>query len=260
MRCWILYDEADLEENMFFAESLESNGERLGFDCEIVTEDEIDVIDPADVVVSRTRNADLTFILEDNGATVFNRSSVSRICNDKAHTYAFVRNLGIPVLPFSLPGEPIPEGPPWVVKSRSGHGGTEVFKVSSEKELEKKVSKMDDPLIQQFGDPGKDLRVYVLGGRVIAAVMRTSDKDFRANFKLGGDARPVEVPEEVFDMVRKIVPELLADFVGIDFIFKDGRPYLNEIEDVVGTRMLYKFTRMDPAKLYMEHIARCSGL
>jgi len=47
----------------------------------------------------------------------------------------------------------------------------------------------------------------------------------------------------------------MPDFVGIDFIFSDGKPYLNEIEDVVGTRMLYKLTDLDPAKMYIEYIA-----
>ncbi|MBR4483682.1 MAG: hypothetical protein IKO97_00630, partial [Erysipelotrichaceae bacterium] len=85
--------------------------------------------------------------------------------------------------------------------------------------------------------------------------MRSSDSDFRANFKLGGNAEIVDVPADVERMVKTIVPELMPDFVGIDFIFSDGKPYLNEIEDVVGTRMLYKLTDLDPAKMYIEYIA-----
>jgi len=112
------------------------------------------------------------------------------------------------------------------------------------------------PIIQEMaGDPGRDLRIYVLGGRIIASVLRTSDVDFRANFKLGGRAEIVEPPEEVCKMVRRMVPELMADFIGIDFVFGDGRVYLNEVEDVVGTRMLYSLTDMDPARMYMEYIA-----
>ena len=49
-------------------------------------------------------------------------------------------------------------------------------------------------------EPGVDMRVYVLGGEVLAAVRRTSRSDFRSNFKLGGDvaaednpATPVEI-------------------------------------------------------------------
>ena len=258
MRCWILYDAADLEENRFFADRLKKYADQAGFETEIVTTGNFDIYDPADVVISRARQCEFTFRLEDNGATVFNRSSVSRVCNDKAYTYSFVRSLGIPILPFSFPGDGMPPGPPWVIKSRTGHGGSEVFKVDSVQEAYEMIIRIgnDKPIIQQFcKDPGRDLRVYVLGGKIIAAVMRSSDKDFRANFKLGGNAEIVEVPEDIKKMVKTIVPELMPDFVGIDFIFSDGKPYLNEIEDVVGTRMLYKLTDLDPAKMYIEYIA-----
>ncbi len=260
MRCWILYDPIDLKENTFFAERLNEYAGDSGFESEIVTTDKIDINNPADIVISRSRDSELSSRLEDNGATVFNRSSVSRICNDKAYTYSFVRSLGIPILPFSFPEGEIPPGPPWVVKSRSGHGGTEVFKAYSEDDLKGIILKerITDPIIQQFAaDPGKDLRVYVLGGKIIASVFRSSDTDFRANFKLGGKAELIDTPEDIKRIVRKIQPELMADFIGIDFVFSDGCPYLNEMEDVVGTRMLYKLTDLDPARMYVDYIARC---
>jgi glutathione synthase/RimK-type ligase-like ATP-grasp enzyme len=258
LRCWILYDKEDLEGNRFFAERLKGSGEELGFDCEIVTTGSFDYEDAPEVVVSRIRDSDILSQLEDYGSTVYNRSSVCRICNDKSYTYSFVRGLGIPVLPYSFPGQDPPPGPPWVVKSCIGHGGTEVFRADNEEEVSGRISDLEGrrPIVQSFAsDPGKDMRVYVLGGRIIATVLRSSDTDFRANFKLGGKAELVDTPEEVMMMVRRIVPELMADFIGIDFVFGDGEVYLNEIEDVVGTRMLYALTDLDPARMYMEYIA-----
>ena len=263
MRCWILYDKADLDSNRFFADRLKASGDELGLECSIVTVDEIDYDDAPEIVISRIRDSDILSQLEDYGSTVYNRSSVCRICNDKAFTYSFVRGLGVPILPYSFPGEELPDGPPWVVKSCLGHGGTEVFRAETEEDVIRLCSRLEGrkPIVQSFaGDPGRDLRVYVLGGRVIASVLRSSDTDFRANFKLGGRAELVEPPEEALSAVRRIVPELMADFIGIDFVFSDGRPYLNEIEDVVGTRMIYSLTDMDPAKMYMEYIARAMGL
>lgn len=234
------------------------SGNDLGMDCKIVTTDELDFDDSPDIVVSRIRDSDVLSQLEDYGSTVFNRSSVCRICNDKAFTYSFVKSLGIPILSFSFPNQALPPGPPWVVKSCIGHGGTEVFKAETEEDVQQLVAQIEDrkPIVQSYAsDPGKDLRVYVLGGRIIASVLRTSDTDFRANFKLGGKAELVEPPDQVIRMVKRIVPELMADFIGIDFVFGDGQVYLNEIEDVVGTRMLYSLTDMDPARMYMEYIA-----
>ena len=258
MDCWILYDRADLESNGFFADRLREHGESLGLDCSIVTTDSIDPYDAPDVVVSRTRDAELTSMLEDVGATVFNRSSVSRICNDKAATYSLMRSIGVPFLPYSLPGSEPPAGPPWVVKDRMGHGGTEVFLARDASEMEQLMSGLNHPLVQTAAPVmGRDLRVYVMGGRVVASVLRSSDTDFRANFKLGGRAEVVECPDAAMDAVRRIVPELMPDFVGIDFVFGDGGDvFLNEVEDIVGTRMLYTLTDMDPARMYMEYIAQ----
>ena len=258
MRCWILYDRVDLEFNRFFADRLMESGNGLGLECSIVTTDCIDYDDAPEIVVSRIRDSDILSQLEDFGSTVYNRSSVCRICNDKAFTYSFVKSLEIPTLPFSFPGQALPPGPPWVVKSCVGHGGTEVFKAESEEDIKEYVARLEGrkPIIQSFAsDPGKDMRVYVLGGRITATVLRSSQTDFRANFKLGGKAELIEPPEQVQKMVKRIVPELMADFIGIDFVFGDGNVYLNEIEDVVGTRMLYSLTDMDPARMYMEYVA-----
>ena len=234
------------------------SGNDLGMDCSIVTTDDLDFDDSPDIVVSRIRDSDVLSQLEDYGSTVFNRSSVCRICNNKSFTYSFVKSLGIPILPFSFPGQSLPSGPPWVVKSCIGHGGSEVFKAETGEDVQRLVAKLDGrkPIVQSYAsDPGKDMRVYVLGGKIIASVLRSSDTDFRANFKLGGKAELVEPPDKVVKMVKRIVPELMADFIGIDFVFGDGQVYLNEIEDVVGTRMLYSLTDMDPARMYMEYIA-----
>ena len=44
--------------------------------------------------------------------------------------------------------------------------------------------------------------------------------------------------------------------VGVDFVFHQGRPYLNEIEDAVGTRMLYQYTDLQIVNDYMDFILR----
>ena len=258
MDCWILYDREDLETNRFFADRLCSSGKELGLNCSVVTTDEIDPYYAPDIVVSRIRDPDIVTSLEDNGSTVFNGSSVCRVCNDKSLTYGLARGLGIPFLPYSIPGGELPKGPPWVVKSCIGHGGTEVFRADSPEEVDEICRSLEGrkPIIQQMASvPGRDLRMYVLGGKVIASVLRSSDTDFRANFKLGGKAEMVEPPAEAIGYVRRILPELRPDFIGVDFVFGDGMVYLNEIEDVVGTRMLYSLTDLDPARMYMEYIA-----
>ena len=249
MECWILYDRADLEHNRFFAERLRDNGERLGMRTRVVTTDSVDGV--PDLVVSRTRDWHIAERLESLGARVFNDSRTCRVCNDKLETYRMAESLGIPFLPCSVPGEDLPDGPPWVVKSRSGHGGSQVAMAGDRDELERVVGLIPDPIVQEAAPIlGRDMRAYVLDGEVLACVMRSSENDFRANYSLGGKAELCEPPEECLKMIEKVVSELRPMFVGVDFVFGD-RHYLNEVEDVVGTRMLYSLTDLDPARLLM---------
>ena len=103
------------------------------------------------------------------------------------------------------------------------------------------------------------MRVYMLGGEAIAAVRRTSKTDFRSNFKLGGKVASVDIPPDAAEMARRLYDRLKFDFAGVDFIRDGGRWIFNEIEDVVGTRMLYATTALDAAKLLMRHAAREGG-
>ena len=105
-------------------------------------------------------------------------------------------------------------------------------------------------------DVGKDLRVYVIGNQVVAAILRTSKTDFRSNFSLGGEAAPYRLLAAEEKIVYQILEALPIDFGGIDFIFHHGRLIFNEIEDVVGARMLYACTDVDVVELFISHILK----
>ncbi len=210
-----------------------------------------------DAVISRTRDWRLTRKLESEGASVFNPSRVSEICNDKHATYVFAESLGIPTLEHSLDSQNPPGEPPWIVKSRTGHGGSQVFMASDPDELDRLCDVLgDDALIQRIAPTiGRDMRAYAMDGEVLACVMRSNDTDFRANYSLGGDAELCPLPDECGRIVEKVSEALGPCFVGVDFVFgRDGEVYLNEIEDVVGTRMLYMLTGLDPANILADWV------
>ena len=104
-------------------------------------------------------------------------------------------------------------------------------------------------------DTGKDLRVYITGNKVTAAMLRTSENDFRSNFSLGGKASVCTLSAEEKAMVEKMIDGLDIGHCGIDLIFDNGEPVFNEIEDVVGSRMLYKYTDIDVVEEFVEYIA-----
>ena len=237
-------------------------------------------------VINRSRDACLAEWFEVKGIRVFNSSSVTRIANDKEQTLEFAESLGIPTLEWkdgeslyasgvsgteAKVGEKTREAKdvkdvlkgtvtfPLVAKSCGGHGGTEVFWVENATELSKVKRLLDGRkwMIQRpASELGKDVRVYAVGNRIIQAMLRVSETDFRSNFCLGGQAEPYELGAEEQYMVQKILEELKTDYVGIDFLFDQGEMVLNEIEDAVGARMLYSGTDLDILKNYMEYIKK----
>ena len=215
--------------------------------------------------------------LENQGVRVVNNFRTARVCNDKWLTYQFVQSLGLPILPTRLifresagggsvqrtddidPQLPAGWEYPVVLKSRFGHGGTEVFWANSPDALRQAFRKIPDAsaVIQKpASDLGKDVRVYILNGQILAAMLRQSNSDFRSNFCLGGSASPYRLTDDETALVKRITDRLPLDFAGIDFIFDQGRIIFNEIEDVVGCRMLYSITDLDPAALLVQSIVR----
>ena len=114
------------------------------------------------------------------------------------------------------------------------------------------------PLIKN-GGRFCDMRVYVIGKRIVAAVMRSSGRDFRANYSRGGDVALVELRDAQKQIVNRSLDELDFGMAGIDFLFdRDGNMVLNEIEDVAGSRMLYECApHIDFVSQYVDYVMTC---
>ena len=103
---------------------------------------------------------------------------------------------------------------------------------------------------------GKDLRVWAVGGKIITAILRESNSDFRSNFCLGGSATVYQLRDKEINLVEKIINLVKSDYIGIDFLFHKGELVFNEIEDTVGARMVYEKTDIDILKIYCDYIKR----
>ena len=115
-------------------------------------------------------------------------------------------------------------------------------------------------LLQKPVRTGWDMRIYVLGGEIYSAILRTSDTDFRSNFSLGGKVQAVQPDAEAAALVRRITAILPLDFAGVDLLrAPDGSYVLGEIEDAVGCRMLYQETALDPARDLIRYVCRKKG-
>lgn len=140
----------------------------------------------------------------------------------------------------------------FVLKTVDGHGGREVYSLCREKHqirksfigTPKSVERSPEYVLQPMIRSGKsyrDMRVYVVGTRIIAAVTRSSTDDFRANFSRGGEVRLTALAPLQKEAVCRVIGRFEFGMAGIDFLFTDdGQMVLNEIEDVAGARMLYE--------------------
>ena len=262
MKGLLIYDSVGKARNEWFIARLIESARELGHELELVIYDGGEfTFDTVDFAIIRTINPDINKLFEERGIPTFNNAKTSEIANDKWLTYLFAKELDISVMntkkPVSIEDATASFDFPFVIKAVDGHGGSEVFLADSKQKCEEIFTKIDikKSICQAMcSEPGIDMRVYMLGGEVLAAAKRSSLSDFRSNFSLGGKAEIVHVPKEVKDVLKKVYSALGCDFVGVDFIRHGGKWILNEIEDVVGTRMLYSLTDIDAAKIYVEYV------
>ncbi len=283
--CWLLYDAPDLAVNRDYAALMQKTGLRYGLLVETVTLQEITLGMDAqgqptllrngqptkpDAVLSRMRNDLISEHMERMGIPVFNNSKVCRICNDKRRTHLFLQ--GLPMAESVFLQDPAaenstPEAWPRVLKPAGGHGGESVQLIEDQAQWQEAVARLctagHRPALHQavVSRPGNDLRVYVLFGQILAGVMRTAKQGVVSNFKLGGR---VEL-HTLTDAERELAQAVIQRFsdagaplcmAGVDLLYTEQGPVISEVEDVVGSRMLYQVSDIDLVDLYLQGIAQ----
>lgn len=123
-------------------------------------------------------------------------------------------------------------GFPCVVKVLQGSYGRGVYLCENQKLFEDLMGLISGlglkktMIVQEFIDnsKGMDLRVWVIGNRVIGTMKRIGPQgDFRANITNGGTGEPFETNEEIESLCVKTAKVLGLDIAGIDLLFdKDG--------------------------------------
>lgn len=282
MTGWLIYRLKDVERNKAYIDFYIEEGKALDINIKLILVDKLKFgvkdnklfleydgrfIEKPGFAINRFIYPLLTKHLEDMNVIVFNNSKVANICNDKAKTYQYISRLKIPIINtnfikseyLSKEIEDISEAT--IIKGVSGYGGKQVYLLNPEDKEEKKqkiVSKLknSDLVVQPLvGNKNQDLRVYVIGKKIITAILRTAKSGFKSNFSLGGEAKTYDLSEKEISIIKSIINEFDFGLVGIDFLIDDdGSLIFNEIEDVVGSRMLYQYTDINLVKLYLKHI------
>lgn len=103
--------------------------------------------------------------------------------------------------------------------------------------------------LQQFvPHPGWDLRVFVIGGRVVAAMRRIAAQDWRTNVAQGGTAEAVRLPPEHAELALRAAEVVGCSIAGVDLLpGTDGEFFVIEVNAVPGWRALATACGVDVA-------------
>lgn len=151
---------------------------------------------------------------------------------------------------------------PVIIKTSHGSLGQGVFIAESKRALkpitEHLLKLEDQPVtIQQYiGEAkGKDIRIFVLGNKVIAAMERVAQKgEFRSNFSIGGKVSLVTLSEKEKEISIKASQAFGLDYSGVDIMRTNEGPKILEINANPGLEGISLSTNVDVA----EHIIKYS--
>ena len=103
---------------------------------------------------------------------------------------------------------------------------------------------------------GRDIRAFVVGGRVLGAIeRRAADGDWRTNVSRGGSARAYALPPAWEDLALRAAAAIGADYAGVDLLpSKDGAVFVLEVNGIPGWQGLQRAMRIDVAGAIADHL------
>ena len=143
-------------------------------------------------------------------------------------------------------------GSPLIVKLLESAQGRGVVSAETNKAAESVInafkSLQANILVQEFikEAEGKDIRCFVVDGKVVASIMREAKKgEFRSNIHQGGLAKKVRVTPEEKKLAVKAAKIFKLDVAGVDIIRSNKGPLLLEVNSSPGLVGIYSITGKD---------------
>ncbi len=263
MECWIIFDgrTEGTDPGAYEARRLIEAGRRKDLQMRVIRPEQFDLIvtddDRRSVLIDGTVarlpdfvltriSGDVNYFtmavlrhLERLGVPTFNKSVSVEAVKDKLHSQQILAESGLPVPATMLGKFPVDVelvkktiGFPVVVKTLVGTHGNGVFLCENERNFDDLMQLIRQTsqdsvqlLFQEFiaTSRGRDLRVMVIDGKVVAAMeRRAANGGFKANFSQGGSVRPFKLTPALEELVLTTARKLDLDITGIDLLF-DGR-------------------------------------
>ncbi len=221
----------------------------------------------------------LAFAAESAGLRVYNTAASIARCDDKSETHRMLAAAGIPmpetlVAPMTYVdvADPIKSfldtaqnvlGYPMVLKECYGSFGNQVFLVHDRKELNALAYTREARpfLVQRFvrEAAGEDRRLYVVGDRVVAAMKRRSESDFRANLGQGGTSEAYTPTAEETALAIKCCQLLGLHFGGVDLLLSEQGALVCEVNSNAHMAGIVACTGVDVADEIVKEVLHCEA-
>lgn len=153
-------------------------------------------------------------------------------------------------------------GAPLVIKLVEGTQGIGVVladTASAAKSVIEAFRSLDaDILVQEFikESAGQDLRCFVVGGKVVAAMLRkASGGEFRANIHRGATAEAAQLSDAETETALRAANALGLDIAGVDMLRSSRGPLVIEVNASPGLEGIEKNTGVDVAGAIIKHVA-----
>lgn len=153
-------------------------------------------------------------------------------------------------------------GAPVVIKLIEGTQGIGVLLAESmnaaESIIELLQSQKQNVLVQKFvaESKGKDIRAFVVGDRVVAAMRRVAQgQEFRSNVHRGGIAELVELDEEYTQTAVRAAQILGLQVAGVDMLEGKDGPQIMEVNSSPGLEGIEAATGLDIAGSVIDYIS-----
>ena len=217
---------------------------------------------------------DLLSRLEKIGVCMVNSRETVELSADKYRTYVKLQDFGLTQPKTVL----IPNADTWkealesldskfpiIMKTLEGSKGIGVLFIESERQIESLVQLLYsqnedvDLLIQEYIKTDGDIRVIVLGGKVIASMKRdVVEGDFRSNVSQGAKVKEYPLTELEVEQCLLAAKAIDGSWTAVDFIAskkpKTEPPYILEVNHSPGTEGIEKATGNNIVKEVVDFI------
>ncbi|SIO11159.1 SSU ribosomal protein S6P modification protein [Sulfurivirga caldicuralii] len=179
------------------------------------------------------------------------------------------RGIGMPVTGFAHSPDDVDDllkmvgGAPVVIKLLEGTQGIGVVLAETQKAAESVIEAFmglkQNILVQEFIQEagGADIRCFVIGDRVVGAMMRKAKEgEFRSNLHRGGEAKVVRITPEERSVAVRAAKVMGLNVAGVDLLRSNHGPLVMEVNSSPGLEGIEKATGKDIAGMIIQFLER----